>query len=116
MLIEHNADIHARSDGGHTPLHFVAGYGGHYHVNIMQVLLDHGADPNARDNNDSTPLHYLSWTNGGDHGTGEGARLLLKHGAIIDAEDKEGRTPLQLALELGRDNIATCLKVHGATR
>jgi ankyrin repeat protein len=49
-------------------------------------------------------------------GTVEGTRLLLKHGAIIDAEDNEGRTPLQLALEHGRDDIATCLKEHGATR
>jgi len=46
----------------------------------------------------------------------EGTRLLLKHGATIDTEDNGGRTALQLALEHGRDDIATCLTEHGATR
>ena len=42
-------------------------------------------------------------------------RLLLKYGAIIDAEDDKGKTPLQLALEHGHDDVAACLKEHGAT-
>ena len=50
-----------------------------------------------------------------ERGTVEGTRLLLKHGAIIEVEDNEGRTPLQLALDHGREDIATCLKEHGAT-
>jgi ankyrin repeat protein len=78
--------------------------------------LDHGANPNARDDNNATPLHYSSWFKYSDRGTVEGTRLLLKHGAIIDAEDNDGKTPLQLALDHGRDDIATCLKEHGATR
>lgn len=36
-------------------------------------------------------------------------RLLLMYGAIIDAKDNEGRTLLQLALELGRHDMAACL-------
>jgi ankyrin repeat protein len=103
-------------------LHAAAGsYEDHRnHIDIMQVLLDHGADPNARDNDNSTPLHHSSWWQRGNYppyrGTVEGTRLLLQHGAIIEAEDNEGRTPLQLALEHGREDIATCLKEHGATR
>jgi ankyrin repeat protein len=101
-------------------LHFAASpYINRDQIDIMQVLLDHGADPNARGNSNSTPLHHSSWSrrpHRRDHGTVEGTRLLLKHGAIIDAEDNEGRTPLQLALEHERDEIATCLKEHGATR
>ena len=119
MLIEHNADIHIRNDRGETPLHYAASPypGAHVNLDIMQILLDHGADPNARDNNNSTPLHHSSWFREMRiQGTAEGTSLLLKHGAIIDAEDNEGRTPLQLALEHGRDEIATCLKEHGATR
>jgi ankyrin repeat protein len=117
MLIEHNADIHIRYNSGITPLHAAANHESHRdHVNIMQVLLDHGANPNAREENDSTPLHHLSRSPQGGRGTVEGTRLLLKHGATIDAEDNEGRTPLQLALKYRRDDIATCLKEHGATR
>ena len=119
MLIEHKADIHNRSKNGESPLHLAASPEvGRANVDLMQVLLDHGADPNARDNNGSTSLHSSSYRTkiSSSSGTIEGTRLLLKHGAIIDAEDNEGRSPLQLALEHGRHDIATCLREHGATR
>jgi ankyrin repeat protein len=119
MLTEHNADIHNRSNAGESPLHVAASPDvGSASVDIMQVLLDHGADPNARDNDGSTSLHSSSYRRSGasSAGTVEGTRLLLKHGAIIDAENNKGRTPLQLALENGRHDIATCLREHGATR
>jgi ankyrin repeat protein len=122
MLIEHNADIDIRSIFGDTPLQTTAGayFVTHNQVDIMQVLLDHGADPNARDNHGSTALHSSSWMQNGGYdprkGTVEGTRLLLKHGAIIDAEDNEGMTPLQLASDHGRDDIAACLREHGAAR
>jgi ankyrin repeat protein len=121
MLFDHNADINIRTNFGKSPLHLAASPQiTRVQVDIMQVLLDHGASPNARDNDNATPLHHSSWWEAEGwpprQGTAEGTRLLLKHGAIIDAEDNEGRTPLQLALEHGREDIATCLKEHGATR
>ena len=119
MLIEHNANVHLRNNLGEIPLHRAAtpcNLDGH--LEIMQLLLDHGVDPNARDNKGSTPLHRSSWWEKLSYqlgkGTVEGTRLLLKYGAIVDAKDNEGMTPLQLALEHGRDDIATCLKEHGA--
>ena len=121
MLVEHNANIHVWNDFGELPLHKAASHGvKHDHIDIMQILLDRGANPNARDNDGSTPLHHSSWYErpiySTTKGTVEGTSLLLKHGAIIDAENNEGRTPLQLALEHGSDDIATCLKEHGAMR
>jgi ankyrin repeat protein len=120
ILLEHNADIHFRDRFGATPLHRAASpLYDRDHIDLMQSLLDHGADPNARDGGGSTPLHYSSWCKKGrkeSEGTVEGTRLLLKHGAIMDIEDNEGRTPLQLALEHGRQDIVTCLSEHGATR
>jgi ankyrin repeat protein len=118
MLIEFNADVDVREQGGKGPLHLAASH--HHrndHVGIMQLLLDHGANPNARDNDGSTPLHCSSWKrNSSDHGSVEGTRLLFKYGAIIDSGDNEGKTPLQLALEHDRQDIAACLREHGATR
>jgi ankyrin repeat protein len=117
MLIEHNADIHIQVEEGMSPLHVAAI---HWikrdQDDIMEVLLDHGANPNARDDNNATPLHYSSWWKSFDLETVEGTRLLLKYGAIIDAEDNDGKTPLQLALDHGHNDMATCLKEHGATR
>ena len=120
MLLEHNANIDIRNEHGESALHVAAvprAKGDHVH--IMQVLLDRGANPNSRDNCNCTPLHHSSWREKNQYerqGTVEGTRLLLKHGAIIDAKDDDGKTPLQLALEHGRHDIATCLKEHGATR
>jgi ankyrin repeat protein len=125
MLIEYNADIEARTKFGESPLLQAASradINDQVRVVIMQLLLDHGANPNARDNNGSTPLHQSSWEEYSEgyydatHGTVEVTRLLLKYGAIVDSEDNNGRTPLQLALEHGRQEIAACLREHGATR
>ena len=114
MLIEYNTDVHIRPLYGTSLLHKAAiSWEKHNQVDFTQILLDHGVNPNARDNDNATPLHHSSQSRGG---AVECTRLLLKHGAIIDAEDNEGRTPLQLALDHGRDDIATCLKEHGATR
>ena len=120
ILLEHNANIHSRNEFGATPLHRTASpWFDCDPIDLMQPLLDHGADPNARDDDGSTPLHYSSWCKKGyreNTGTAEGTRLLLKYGAIIDVENYEGRTPLQLALEHGRQDIVACLSEHGATR
>ena len=118
LLIKHNADINNRNEDGLSPLHTAARRSVHRgFVEVMQLLLDHGADPNAQANDGSTPLFsLLPWRRGyATSGTVEGTRLLLKHGATIDAEDNKGRTALQLALERGLDDIATCLREHGAT-
>jgi len=118
ILIEHNPDMLAQTDDGASLLHLAAR--SRSDVGIMQVLLDRGANPNARDKVNSTPLHYLPGSYDGEYsspgGTVGGTRLLLKYGATIDAEDETGKTPLQVASERGREDIATCLKEHGATR
>ncbi|KAH9990939.1 ankyrin repeat-containing domain protein [Russula vinacea] len=107
LLHRNGADVDVRDTSQDTPLREACKAGA---LDIMQWLLNHGADVNAQGLWLLTPLHSY-------RGTSEGIRLLLKHGANMDAEDDQGRTPLQLALERGEPNdVATCLKEHGATR
>jgi ankyrin repeat protein len=118
-LIEHNADIHIRTM---TPE-------SHRCTRRQQVTLRSivtitstscrccwttGRILMRGDKDDATPLHHSSWWTRSHYarlarGQSKVRSLLLKHGAIIDAEDDEGRTPLQLALEHGRHDIAACL-------
>jgi hypothetical protein len=75
LLIEHGADIEARSRiiSGGTPLHRAA-WGGR--LEVGQYLLDRGADINARDWSLRTPLIYAVLA-----GDVEFARMLLERGA-----------------------------------
>jgi ankyrin repeat protein len=133
ILLEHGADISARNAWGEAALHLAAcGISKDHQDRLatMQLLLESGADVNARNDVGLTPLHHSScrelrtkvWCDrriyaGPCHtGTVEGSKLLLKHGADMDARDDEGRTPLDLALEHGRDEIARFLLEYGATR
>jgi len=122
MSLEHNADINARDKFGKLPLHWAAmdldAGDTKERLQTMQLLVDHGADPNVRDDDGCTPLHDSSWWEkeayGPSRGIVEGSRLLLGHGANIDAENNEGETPLQLALEVGYQEMAEFLSARGA--
>ena len=55
LLIDHGADVNARSDGlGRTALLIAAGYPGT--SSVLELLLDHGADQRATDPNGFTAL------------------------------------------------------------
>ena len=84
---------------------------------MQTAVIEHSADIHIRHHSGMTPLHAAAGSAIGFHrGRVDIMQVLLDHGAIIDAEDNKGVTPLQLALEERRDNVATWLKEHGATR
>ena len=121
VLLEHNADINARTDKGAVPLHMATSPEKiDDQTLILQLLLDHGADVNVQDNEGSTPLHYSSrWRTEDGHyfwGTIEDIRFLLEHGASIDAENNMGETPLacRRAVWGTNDRIAEFLAECGA--
>ena len=122
MLLDHGADINARTDLGCVPLHHVASpFNNEPQLDILQIILDYVSDPNIRDNTGSTALHCLSYRERADGGTTrwgavEATHLLLEHGAEIDAEDNKGRTPLQLVLAHGREEMVRVLSELGATQ
>jgi ankyrin repeat protein len=108
MLIEHGADVHARSSNemSNTPLHAAAAGG---RVEAVAELLGRRADPEARQHGGWTALHAAAQS-----GRIELARLLLDRGADASARTDDGITPLDLAEEKGRSDVAALLRERGA--
>ena len=92
--VDVNLPIHAN---GFTPLHYAALF--EDNVEIVIKLLEMGAQVNTVNNLGSTPLHIAC-----AYQKVSIAKVLLKHGANANAQIKSnGRTPLYLALEWGKD-------------
>lgn len=116
VLDEFGADWSANDPTwNNTPLYFLLGY---QHPpqqarDGIRWLLEHKADPNVlcyRDKQSESPLHaaiHNSW----DLATIE---LLLDHGADPLLKRKDGRTPLALAIGMGRTDVAELLRRRGA--
>jgi ankyrin repeat protein len=69
------------------------------------VLIERGADVNVQAAGSGlTPLHYAA-----AGGLVEIARTLLAKGARSDVRSKDGKTPLDLALEKGQSAVAMLL-------
>jgi len=113
LMLEHGANIHARSWKGRTPLHRVlASLDDAYDaldifVDTMRCLLAHGADVDALDDDHATPLHLASYFD-----RVKGAQLLLEHGAHVHLEDKRGKTPFQVASEGGGTKVMQLLSEY----
>jgi ankyrin repeat protein len=110
-LLNRGADPNAQGCQYSPPLIIAADFA---RLKEVQMLLEHNADIHIRDRG-KTSLHAAAGSVL-QSGRVDIVQVLLDHGAIIDAEDSLGRTPLQLALEKGADDVAICLKEHGATR
>jgi len=113
LLLERGANINARNEEGHTPLHRVLldlddDFGAEY-FDAIQLLLEHGADVGALDGRQSTPLHVAS-----KYGTAKATRLLLEHGADVHALDGNHSTPLHLASQGENAELVRLLLDHGA--
>jgi ankyrin repeat protein len=55
LLIQHGADVNAKTDSGFVALFWAARYG---HDRVAKVLIEHGADVNARDKDGITALKW----------------------------------------------------------
>ena len=119
ILLKYKADVHARNDGGQTPLIYALGssdYGPPNSAlsfsNVTRLLLEHGADGNAQDNFHCTPLHSASET--ARFGKVEAMRVLLEHGVDVNARQNDGTTPLHHAALDGTVDAIQLLLEHGA--
>ena len=119
--VQAGADVHARGDGGETPLHRMASEArvdpyvnedGFPLTRVVAAFVEAGADVNARDRGGSTPLHRAV---GRIHNrTTLVARALLAAGAEVTARDGLGGTPLHRAAgaEWPRDDSLVALLVE----
>jgi ankyrin repeat protein len=84
LLLDHGAEINAKTDDGNTPLHVALP-----HPAVVRLLLERRADVNAVNGRDRTPLHEAA-----QEGHLQAAKLLLDNGADVDVKDDLGQTPL----------------------
>ena len=117
-LLDRGADVDAKTDGGSTALHIIAGLPGDHHTPVSEVaalLLERGADANAQSGwRGYSPLHYA--------GDPVMAVLLLNYGADVNQKSDSGTTPLHTAVGYGPAGfyvngdiaLVTLLLEHGA--
>jgi ankyrin repeat protein len=103
-LIDHGADVHARSRNSmaNQPLHACVAMGGG--LDALRALLKGGANVNATQKNGVTALHLAA-----ANGDTEAVRLLLEFGALKTLHSENGRLPADEARERGRAAVAALL-------
>ena len=107
LLIDHGADVNAENESGWPQLQ---GASARNSLDVAKLLIDRGADVNAKAGFDaSTAMHAVAEDNSLDV-----AKLLIERGADLDAKDSKGRTPLDVALEEGHQEMQALLRLHGA--
>ncbi|MGE0372958.1 MAG: ankyrin repeat domain-containing protein, partial [Gammaproteobacteria bacterium] len=96
----------AQDESGATPLIRASTRG---HTEAVRLLLARGAAVNLPDRSQSTALH---WAANRDHI--DIVQALITAGADLGARNAQGMTPMMVAMEKGRNNIALLLQRSGA--
>ncbi len=115
LLIGSGADLNVTNARGMAPIHMmmlVTNFDNR--TQILKMLMDHGAHINAQNEDGSTMLHITVTMNDIDWIS----HLNKEYGQIInyDLRDKKGRTPLDLAIELGHVSVNNADSIENELR
>jgi len=106
LLLEHDAHVNIRNEGGETPLHYAACHG---HVRVMKILLEYGADPAQKGTGCGTPMQWAA-----ANGQIQAIKTLLDHGVSIDQPGSGGVTALMEAVSHSQLDTVGFLLARGA--
>ena len=90
ILIQHGAQVDARTNELGTPLHYCSKDG---YIEVAKVLLENGANVDAKIKGSDTPLYFAK--------DGEMAKLLIDNGANVTARNDDYETPLHYTKDVG---------------
>ena len=115
LLIANGAHVNLSNARGMAPIHFMMQItNADNRWKILNDLIEYGANINAQNEDGSTMLHITvtNWDNGWID------RINQVYGQIInyDIRDKRGRTPLDLAIELGHVSVNDAESVENSLR
>ncbi|WP_353283628.1 ankyrin repeat domain-containing protein [Wolbachia endosymbiont (group A) of Pogonocherus hispidulus] len=88
LLLKAGANPNVKDDRGKTPLHYATG------PNSVASLMEKGTNLNEQDNEGKTPLHCIASTDYNDL-----ISSFLDSGARSDICDKQGKIPLDIAID-----------------
>ena len=106
-LLISGAEVNAKDVHGITPFQYAV-WGGR--TKIVSLLIKHGADINSVTGK-TTSLHTSVMK-----GHYEIAEILIENDSKLNFIDVDGKTPLDLAVELQREKFVDLLKRNGAKR
>ena len=99
MLLNHNADVHARNDRGETALMYKP----------WRAVWERGGDINAQSDSGEAPLMKAVMS-----ANSERVGQVLAMGADVGLRNSDGRTALDIAIDWGLIGIAEPLRSVGA--
>jgi len=145
-LLEHNANVNARSLGG-APIHQAAyrpstdmvviflAYKADLSItdtfgqtpihiaasydadSVLIMLITAGGNINTKDKEGNTPLHSsLKFYDYDSTGISKSALILIKNSALLNQRNKEGLTPLGMAIRMEATNMIRVLTEAGAIK
>lgn len=110
MLDQNPQRLNARVGAMRATMLHVAAYGGQ--TNVVAELLRRGANVNIRTTQGHTPLYDCIF----GKGNADLAKMLLDAKCNYTIPDITGKTPLQLAIQKNKTDVADLLRQYGATK